>query len=112
MTREIRTSRENRIDEGQAAGWTLEGGTPISCERTRQGRVTMVSGDRADGPIQRGPRAGRKERRPPMNITITFRHMVGTEAAKAHAYEKVAKLQKFLRQAMTAQVTLSVEGLE
>ncbi|WP_437827521.1 ribosome hibernation-promoting factor, HPF/YfiA family [Sorangium sp. So ce1153] len=46
-----------------------------------------------------------------MNITITFRHMVGTEAVKKHAHEKVAKLQKFLRQAMTAQVTLSVEGL-
>lgn len=47
-----------------------------------------------------------------MNITITFRHMVGTEAVKKHAYEKIAKLQKFLRQAMTAQVTLSVEGLD
>jgi len=31
---------------------------------------------------------------------------------KKHTTEKVAKLQKFLRQAMTAQVTLSVEGLE
>jgi putative sigma-54 modulation protein len=47
-----------------------------------------------------------------MNITITFRHMVGTEAVKKYGYEKIAKLQKFLRQAMTAQVTLSVEGLE
>src|SRR5437879_76458 len=47
-----------------------------------------------------------------MNITITFRHMVGTEAVKNYAHEKMAKLQKFLRQAMTAQVTLSVEGLE
>lgn len=47
-----------------------------------------------------------------MNITITFRHMVGTEAVKNYAHEKVAKLQKFLRQAMTAQVTLSVEGLD
>lgn len=47
-----------------------------------------------------------------MNITITFRHMDGTDAAKRFAQEKVAKLQKFLRQAMTAQVTLSVEGLE
>ncbi len=47
-----------------------------------------------------------------MNITITFRHMVGTEAVKSYAYEKIAKLQKFLRQAMSAQVTLSVEGLE
>src|SRR6185436_6291741 len=47
-----------------------------------------------------------------MNITITFRHMVGTEAVKAYAHEKMAKLQKFLRQAMTANVTLSVEGLD
>jgi putative sigma-54 modulation protein len=47
-----------------------------------------------------------------MNITITFRHMEGTEAVKKHTHDKVAKLQKFLRQAMTAQVTLSVEGLE
>jgi putative sigma-54 modulation protein len=47
-----------------------------------------------------------------MNITITFRHMEGTDAVKKHTTEKVAKLQKFLRQAMTAQVTLSVEGLE
>jgi len=47
-----------------------------------------------------------------MNITITFRHMEGTEAVKKHAHEKLAKLQKFLRTAMTAQVTLSVEGLE
>lgn len=46
-----------------------------------------------------------------MNINITFRHMVATEAVKNHTHEKIAKLQKFLRQAMTAQVTLSVEGL-
>jgi putative sigma-54 modulation protein len=38
--------------------------------------------------------------------------MVGTEAVKSYAHEKVAKLQKFLRQAMSAQVTLSVEGLD
>jgi putative sigma-54 modulation protein len=47
-----------------------------------------------------------------MNITITFRHMEGTEAVKKHTTDKVAKLQKFLRQAMNAQVTLSVEGLQ
>jgi putative sigma-54 modulation protein len=47
-----------------------------------------------------------------MNITITFRHMLATDAVKAHAHQKVAKLQKFLRQPMTAQVTLSVEGLD
>ncbi len=47
-----------------------------------------------------------------MNIAITFRHMAATDAVKKHAHDKVAKLQKFLRQAMTAQVTLSVEGPE
>jgi putative sigma-54 modulation protein len=47
-----------------------------------------------------------------MNITITFRHMDGTESVKKYAHEKIAKLQKFLRQAMTGQVTLTVEGLE
>jgi len=47
-----------------------------------------------------------------MNIAITFRHMVGTDAVKQYAHDKIAKLQKFLRQAMSAQVTLSVEGLE
>lgn len=47
-----------------------------------------------------------------MNIAITFRHMAGTDAVKQYAHDKVAKLQKFLRQAMSAQVTLSVEGTE
>lgn len=47
-----------------------------------------------------------------MNISITFRHMDGTEAVKRHTQEKLSKLQKFLRQAMTAQVTLEVIGLE
>lgn len=47
-----------------------------------------------------------------MNISITFRHMDGSEAVKGYAHEKIKKLQKFLRQAMTAQVTLSVEGLD
>lgn len=47
-----------------------------------------------------------------MTITITFRHMNATEAVKSYAHEKIAKLQKFLRQAMSAQVTLSIEGLE
>lgn len=47
-----------------------------------------------------------------MNIAITFRHMDGSEAVKAHATDKISKLQKYLRQAMTAQVTLSVEGLD
>lgn len=47
-----------------------------------------------------------------MNITITFRHMVGTDAVRNYAHEKIAKLQKFLRQAMSAQVTLTVQGPE
>lgn len=47
-----------------------------------------------------------------MNISITFRHVEPTDAMKAHATDKVAKLQKFLRQPMTAKVTLSVEKHE
>ena len=58
------------------------------------------------------PTVGEAEGRPALNITITFRHMDGTEAVKRYAHEKVAKLQKYLRQTMTAQVTLSVEGLD
>src|SRR5262245_49014914 len=45
-----------------------------------------------------------------MNITTTFRQMEGTNAVKTYAQTKVAKLQKFLRQALRADVTLSVEG--
>lgn len=41
-----------------------------------------------------------------MNINITFRHMDTSGAAKAYAGEKVAKLQKYLREPMTAKVTL------
>ena len=44
-----------------------------------------------------------------MNIAITFRQMEATEAVKSHATEKVAKLQKFLKQPMMAHVTLSCE---
>jgi putative sigma-54 modulation protein len=47
-----------------------------------------------------------------MNITITFRHVEGAEGVKTYAHDKIAKLQKFLRQPMTAQVTLSEEGLD
>jgi putative sigma-54 modulation protein len=46
-----------------------------------------------------------------MNISITFRHMDPSAAIKRHAREKVAKLQKFLRQPMTAKVTLSLDKL-
>ena len=44
-----------------------------------------------------------------MNIAITFRQMEATESVKNHATEKVAKLQKFLKQPMMAHVTLSCE---
>lgn len=45
-----------------------------------------------------------------MNIAITFRHLEASESVKTYANEKVAKLQKFLRQPMRAKVTLSVEN--
>ena len=45
-----------------------------------------------------------------MNIAITFRHLEASEPVKEYATEKVAKLQKFLRQPMCARVTLSVES--
>jgi putative sigma-54 modulation protein len=47
-----------------------------------------------------------------MNITTTFRQMEGTDAVRSYAETKVGKLQKFLRQAIRADVTLSVEGNE
>lgn len=43
-----------------------------------------------------------------MNIAITFRNLESTEAVKQYATEKIAKLQKFLRQPMQAHATLSV----
>ena len=46
-----------------------------------------------------------------MNISITFRHMASSGALKAYASEKLSKLQKFLRQTMTAKVTFSIDGL-
>jgi putative sigma-54 modulation protein len=47
-----------------------------------------------------------------MNVSITFRHMDPSEAIKRHARDKLAKLQKFLRQPMTAKVTLSIDRLK
>jgi len=47
-----------------------------------------------------------------MKITITFQHLAETDALKTHATERISKLQKFLNKPMTAQVTLSVEGLK
>lgn len=46
-----------------------------------------------------------------MNIAITFRQLEASEAVKDYATEKVAKLQKFLRKPLTAQVTLSMDKL-
>ncbi len=36
--------------------------------------------------------------------------MDGTDAVRNYAHDKIAKLQRFLRQALRADVTLSVEG--
>jgi len=47
-----------------------------------------------------------------MNVSITFRHMEASEAIKKHANAKLGKLQKFLRQPMTAKVTISVDKLK
>jgi putative sigma-54 modulation protein len=47
-----------------------------------------------------------------MNISITFRHVASSEAIKKHTEDKLSKLQKFLRQPMTAKVTLSIDGLK
>jgi putative sigma-54 modulation protein len=47
-----------------------------------------------------------------MNVSITFRNMEPSEAIKRHVREKLAELQKSLRQPMTAKVTLSIDGLE
>jgi putative sigma-54 modulation protein len=45
-----------------------------------------------------------------MNIAITFRQMESTEAVKGYATDKVAKIQKFLRQPLKSKVTLSCES--
>jgi putative sigma-54 modulation protein len=47
-----------------------------------------------------------------MNVSITFRHMEASEAIKKHTGAKLGKLQKFLRQPMTAKVTISVDKLK
>jgi putative sigma-54 modulation protein len=47
-----------------------------------------------------------------MNVSITFRHVDPSDALKRYATNKIAKLQKFLRQPMTAKVTLSVDRLK
>ena len=45
-----------------------------------------------------------------MNIAITFRHLDASEPVKEYAHDKVAKLQKFLKQPMRAKATLSLEN--
>ena len=47
-----------------------------------------------------------------MNITVTFRHIDASDALRKRAEDKIAKLQKFLRQPMTARVTVSLEKLK
>jgi putative sigma-54 modulation protein len=47
-----------------------------------------------------------------MSVSITFRHMESTDALKAYAEKKVERLQKFLRQPMTAKVTMALERHE
>jgi len=47
-----------------------------------------------------------------MNISITFRHMAPSDAIKNYTNDKLGKLQKFLRQPMTAKVTLSIDRLD
>jgi putative sigma-54 modulation protein len=42
-------------------------------------------------------------------ISITFRHMETTDAVKAYASEKIARLQRFLRSPMKSQVTLDCQ---
>ncbi|MCC6216875.1 MAG: ribosome-associated translation inhibitor RaiA [Polyangiaceae bacterium] len=46
-----------------------------------------------------------------MTVRITFRHLDPSDAIKDYAREKIGKLQKFLRQPMSAKVTLSVDKL-
>ena len=45
-------------------------------------------------------------------ISITFRHVDSSDALKRYSTEKITKLQKFLRQPMTAKVTLSLDRLK
>lgn len=47
-----------------------------------------------------------------MNIAITFRQLEASEGVKQYTNEKVAKLQKFLRKPLSAQVTLTLDKLQ
>ncbi len=46
-----------------------------------------------------------------MNIDVTFRKVDTTQAIKRYAEDKVARLQRLLRQPMKAKITLSLEKL-
>jgi len=46
-----------------------------------------------------------------MNISITFRHMDSSDAIKRYAGDKLAKLQRFLRQPMSGKVTVAIDKL-
>ena len=43
-----------------------------------------------------------------MRIAFTFRHIDSSDAIKAYASEKLAKLQKYMRAPLDAEVTLSM----
>lgn len=45
-----------------------------------------------------------------MRVAVTFRNLDSSDAIKTYAQEKIAKLQKFLRAPIDAQVTASVEN--
>lgn len=44
-----------------------------------------------------------------MNISITFRQMDASDAVRAYATGKLAKLQRFLRRPMTGKITVAVD---
>ena len=44
-----------------------------------------------------------------MRIAFTFRHMESSDAIKSYASEKLAKLQKYMRAPLDAEVTVSKE---
>lgn len=44
-----------------------------------------------------------------MDLSTTFRHLEPSDALREYGHQKVSRLQKFLRQPMTARITLSVE---
>ncbi len=47
-----------------------------------------------------------------MDVSTTFRHLEPSDALRDYGHQKVTRLQKFLRQPMTARITLSVEKHE